>query len=74
MSDRGGNRQLNNAIHTIALTRIRHDPPTAIYVARQREAGKTQREAIRCLKTAPRPPDLPASRRPNSIPQTICLT
>lgn len=28
--DRGGNRQLNNAIHTIALTRLRHDPQTAI--------------------------------------------
>ena len=48
--DRGGNRQLNNAIHTIALTRLRHDPETSLYVARQREAGKTHREALRCLK------------------------
>lgn len=48
--DRGGNRQLNHAIHTIALTRLHHDPQTAVYIARQRERGKTQREAVRCLK------------------------
>lgn len=48
--DRGGNRQLNNAIHMIALTRLRHDAQTAVYFARQREAGKTYREALRCLK------------------------
>lgn len=48
--DRGGNRQLNYAIHMIAISRVRHDPETAIYIAKQRKAGKTQREAIRCLK------------------------
>jgi transposase len=48
--DRGGNRQLNSAIHMIALTRLRHDPQTALYIARQRHKGKTHREAIRCLK------------------------
>jgi len=48
--DRGGNRQLNHAIHMLALSRIRHDPQTALYMAKQRGRGKTQREAIRCLK------------------------
>jgi transposase len=48
--DRGGNRQLNHAIHMLAICKIRLDPPTAVYIARQRERGKTNREAIRCLK------------------------
>jgi transposase len=48
--DRGGNRQLNHAIHMYAICRIRHDPQTAIYIAKQRKAGKTNREAIRSLK------------------------
>lgn len=48
--DRGGNRQLNQAVHTIALTRSRHDPRTMAYLAKQREAGKTQRAALRSLK------------------------
>lgn len=48
--DRGGTRQLNNALYTIALTKLGHDPQTALYIARQRERGKTHREAIRNLK------------------------
>ncbi len=48
--DRGGNRQLNHTIHMLALSRIRHDPQTAVYIAKQRQRGKTQREATRCLK------------------------
>ena len=48
--DRGGNRQLNHAIHMLAIARIRHDPQTAIYIAKQRQHGKTNREAIRNLK------------------------
>ena len=48
--DRGGNRNLNHTIHIIALSRIRHDPRTALYIAKQRQQGKTQREAMRCLK------------------------
>ena len=48
--DRGGNRQLNHAIHMLAVCKIRLDPQTAVYIARQRERGKTNREAIRCLK------------------------
>ena len=48
--DRGGNRQLNHAFHMLALTRINHDPQTARYMAKQRATGKTNPEAIRCLK------------------------
>src|SRR3954452_18785934 len=48
--DRGGNRQLNTAIHRIALTRARCHPETQDYLARKRAEGKTGLEAIRCLK------------------------
>ena len=47
---RGGNRQLNRAIHIIALSRARTDPATRAYLARKHAEGKTKREAIRCLK------------------------
>src|SRR5450759_895207 len=47
---RGGNRQLNRALHTIAVTRARIDPQTRAYLERKRAEGKTRREAIRCLK------------------------
>ena len=48
--NRGGNRQLNWALHYIALVQCRISPQAQAYVARQREAGKTHKEAIRCLK------------------------
>lgn len=48
--DRGGDRQLNNAIHTIALTRARTDPQTKAYIQRRTSEGKTRREALRALK------------------------
>jgi transposase len=48
--DRGGNRQLNHAIHMLAICKHRCDPQTALYIARQRANGKTNREAIRSLK------------------------
>ncbi len=48
--NRGGDRQLNRALHTIAITRARHDPATKTYLARKMAEGKTKREAIRCLK------------------------
>jgi transposase len=48
--DPGGNRQLNHAIHMLALTKISHDPQTALYMAKQRARGKTTKEAIRNLK------------------------
>jgi transposase len=48
--DRGGNRQINTAIHRIAITRARCHPQTRDYIARKQAEGKTTREAIRCLK------------------------
>jgi transposase len=47
---RGGDRQLNRALHTIVLHRRRHDPATQAYVARRIAAGKSRREATRLLK------------------------
>lgn len=48
--NRGGNRQLNRALHTIALAQAWHHEPAQAYVARKRAEGKTWREAIRALK------------------------
>jgi transposase len=48
--NRGGNRRLNRAIHTVALVQARFDPRGRAYVLRRRAEGKTWREAIRCLK------------------------
>jgi transposase len=47
---RGGDRQVNNAIHTIALSRSIHDPATRAYLDRRISEGKTKREAMRSLK------------------------
>ena len=49
--NRGGNRQLNRALHVIAVTQARFHPPAKAYVTRRMEVdGKTWREAIRALK------------------------
>jgi transposase len=46
----GGNRQLNRSLYTIALTQIRGDTEGRAYYERKRAAGKSKREALRCLK------------------------
>ena len=48
--DRGGNRQLNCALHRLAVSKARLDPDTAAYLARKQAEGKSRREALRCLK------------------------
>jgi transposase len=48
--NRGGDRQLNRALHTIVLTRSRIDPATRAYITRRLAEGKTLREIKRCLK------------------------
>jgi transposase len=48
--NRGGDRQLNRALHTIVLSRANHHPDTRAYVARRTNEGKTAREIKRCLK------------------------
>ena len=47
---RAGDRQANNAIHTIALMRAKHQPETRAYLDRRIGEGKTKREAMRALK------------------------
>ena len=47
---RRGDRQVNNAIHIIALTRSVHDEESRAYIARRISEGKTSREAMRALK------------------------
>jgi transposase len=48
--DRGGNRQLNAAVHRVAVTQLRCHQPARDYIARRVSEGKTKREALRCLK------------------------
>ena len=48
--NRGGDRTLNAALHTIALTRRRTDPTTRAYVHRRHAQGRTSKEITRCLK------------------------
>ena len=48
--NRGGNRQANNALWRIAMTRLRIDQKTIDYAARRTAEGKTRRETLRRLK------------------------
>ncbi len=43
--DPGGNRQLNHAIHMLALTKSSHDPRTALYMAKQLSRTFSSRSA-----------------------------
>ena len=47
---RGGNRQLNAALHRIAITQIRVDERGRAYLDHRRQAGDTKTEAIRALR------------------------
>ena len=47
---RRGNRTLNHAIHTAAVTQIRHHTPGRIYYDKKLGEGKTNKEALRALK------------------------
>ena len=83
---RGGDRQLNRALHVIAITRARLDPATREYIQRRIEQGKTRRGAIRCLKrhiarhfhqllmTPQTPEPQPARIRIHAPIQAACLT
>jgi transposase len=48
--DRGGNRQLNCALHRIAVTQGRCHAPAREFLAKKQAEGKTRIEALRCLK------------------------
>lgn len=45
-----GNRQLNSAMHIVAIAQMRHPGPGRDYYLRKIAAGKTKRAALRCLK------------------------
>jgi transposase len=80
---RGGDRQLNRALHIIALSKARTDPTTRAYLDRRHAEGKTKKEAIRCLKrhlarriwhilyttTPPENPATETTRHPRQQPQ-----
>jgi transposase len=80
--NRAGDRQLNCALHTIVLTRLKHDPATRAYAAKRAAEGKTPREIKRCLKRylarrlfrllEANGPDSPTPRAPRSRTLGIC--
>ncbi|MFF3986529.1 IS110 family transposase [Streptomyces sp. NPDC001797] len=47
---RTGNRQLNAALHRIAVTQAHYHPDARTYLQRRREAGNTNTEAVRALR------------------------
>lgn len=47
---RTGNRQLNVALHRIAITQLQREGPGRTYVERRRAQGNTKTEAIRALR------------------------
>jgi len=50
--NRGGDRALNRALHTVAITRMRCHPETRAYEIRRSANGKTHRDVRRSLKRA----------------------
>jgi len=48
--NRGGDRQLNVALHRIAVTQLQREGPGRQYVAKRMAAGDTKTEAIRALR------------------------
>ena len=48
--NRGGNRQLNRALYTIAMVQARWEPAARLYLDRKLAEGKSAAEARRCLK------------------------
>jgi transposase len=48
--NRSGNRQLNCALHRMAVTQGRSHPPAQSYLARKEREGQSRKEALRCLK------------------------
>jgi transposase len=50
--NRGGDRALNRALHTVAITRMRCHPETRAYEIRRTAEGKTHRDIRRSVKRA----------------------
>lgn len=49
---RGGDRRANNALHTIAVARMRNHHTTKAFVHQQRQRGRSNPEILRILKRA----------------------
>ena len=47
---RGGNRQINRVLHTMAVVQLRNPTQGRIYFDRKKAGGKSSNEAMRCLK------------------------
>jgi hypothetical protein len=47
---RGGNRQINRVLHTMATVQLRNPTEGRIYFDRKKADGKSSNEAMRCLK------------------------
>jgi transposase len=60
---RGGNRQLNRAVHIIAITRGRLDPETRAYLQRKEAEGKSPMGGDALSQASPCPQVLPAAQR-----------
>jgi transposase len=63
--NRGGDRQLNRALHTIVLVRLRIDPDTRASLARRTAEGKSRRDTKRCLRRV-------IARQPYRLSATTC--
>lgn len=47
---RGGNRQINRVLHTMAVVQLRNPTEGRAYYDRKKATGKSSNEAMRCLK------------------------
>ena len=77
--NRSGNRQLNCALHRIAVTQGRTHPPARAYLERKQSEGKSRREALRCLKrhlarTVYNTLKTTTPATPSTAPSELCLT
>lgn len=69
--NRGGDRNLNRALHTIAITRLRCHPESREYEIKRTAQGKTHRDVRRSLKRALARRlyrRIQAATRPNQLP------
>lgn len=48
--NRGGDRQLNKALHIVAMVRMTHDEETRKYTDKRTQEGRTTKEIRRCVK------------------------
>jgi hypothetical protein len=71
--DRGGDRQLNCALHTVVLVRLRDDPETKAYAARRTAEGKSLRDVKRPCSCPPgnASHDQPRLSRTNSLARIL---